>query len=99
GLAPSTVWAIAVDPATPSTLYAGLDLGVAKSVNGGAGWTTTGPLHYTIPGDPTVKNGGEVRALLVDASAPATIYPGLADNSRIFKSIDAGATWRQARVG
>lgn len=99
GLAPSTVWAIAVDPATPGTLYAGLDLGVFKSVNGGAGWTTTGPLHYTIPGDPTVKTGGEVRALLIDASAPATVYAGLADGSGMFKSVDAGATWAQASVG
>jgi len=36
------VYALAIDPKTHSTLYAGTDGGVYKSTNGGGKWTHTG---------------------------------------------------------
>src|SRR5439155_904852 len=43
GLARTNVRAIAIDPTTPTTLYAGTDSGVFKSVDGGATWSAMGP--------------------------------------------------------
>jgi len=99
GLSGATVWTLAVDPGTPSTLYAGTDAGVYKSTDASATWAITGAMHYTLPGDPAVRTGYEVRALLVDASAPATVYAALSGAAGMFKSVDGGATWNHNSVG
>ena len=39
GLTYTYVFALAIDPATPSTLYAGTVDGVFKSTNGGTAWS------------------------------------------------------------
>ena len=39
GLTATTVHTLAIDPVTPTTLYAGTDDGVFKSTNGGGNWT------------------------------------------------------------
>jgi hypothetical protein len=70
---------VAVDPVTPSTIYA-VWHGVNKSTDGGATWT---PVN-------TGLTGG-VRELVIDPTAPATIYA--ATDSGIFKSVDGGANW------
>jgi hypothetical protein len=51
-----------------------------------AAWTALGP------------PGGSVSALLVDPSAPATVYAGTPGNG-VFYSADGGATWRVSNSG
>jgi photosystem II stability/assembly factor-like uncharacterized protein len=76
------VSSLAIDP-EKQTLYTGgvYAPGLFKSTNGGR-WFSIGP-----PG------GGNVLALTVDPTAPETIYAGMSDGARAFKSTDAGRTW------
>src|SRR5258708_7951909 len=66
---------LAVDPATPTTLYAGTQGGGAfKSTNGGASWNTVNsglPLNAV------------VQVLAIDPATPATLYAGVGG---VFKS-------------
>lgn len=86
------VRALAIDPTTPSTLYAGtfdfeapLESGAFKSTDGGRTWDGI--------------NSGVVLALAVDPITPGTLYvggqlglgqPGL---GHVFKSTDRGDAW------
>ena len=71
---------LAIDPITPSTLYAGTDDGVFKSTNAGATWVATG-LTTTF-----------VFAVAIDPSTPSNLYAG-AGGGGVLTSTDAGATW------
>lgn len=55
------VTTLAIDPATPTTLYAGTSRGVFKSTDGGATWSAT-----TLP--------ASVSSLAIDPLTPTTIY-------------------------
>jgi hypothetical protein len=86
GLETEQIAALAIDPATPTTLYAGVDAygggnkGVFKSTDGGTSWVNTGP------------DTGCVQALAIDPTMPTTLYAGtLLDG--VFKSTDGGASW------
>ena len=60
---------LAIDPATPATLYVGTVTGVAKSTNGGGKWTA-------------FNNGMTdtlVNTLAIDPKTPATLYAGTDD--------------------
>ena len=71
---------LAVDPMTPTTIYAGTVAGgVFKSTDSGSSWTVSGLMDTRI------------RALAIDPSAPTTIYSGT--DSGIFKSNDGGVSW------
>jgi photosystem II stability/assembly factor-like uncharacterized protein len=50
-------------------------------------WTTNGP------------EGGDVGAIAVDPSNPATVYAGLYNGNGIFKSTNGGTTWSAVNVG
>jgi photosystem II stability/assembly factor-like uncharacterized protein len=94
---------LAVDPLTPSTVYAGLgrpgggtDDGVFKTTDGGAHWVRRssgiGPPYET-----------SVSAIAVDPEAPSTLYTGTycADDeectdAQLYKSTDGGASWSQS---
>jgi photosystem II stability/assembly factor-like uncharacterized protein len=61
------VYALAIDPATPATLYAGTVFGgVLKSTNGGANWN---PFNTGL----TVN---DVQTLAIDPVTPTTLYAG-----------------------
>jgi photosystem II stability/assembly factor-like uncharacterized protein len=87
--------ALALDPDTPSTVYAGTSQGVFKSTDGGNSWIA--------------RNQGlsfaRVNALAIDPKRPNTIYigtggifvPGGFNGGGIFKSTDGGATWEPTR--
>jgi beta-propeller repeat-containing protein len=80
GLPRSPVNVLALDPANPLTVYAGLGscstaLGLFKSTDGGHTWKASG-LTNTL-----------VRAIAVDPKNPSTVY------ADVYKSTDAGATW------
>jgi hypothetical protein len=85
---PGNPWiqAVAVDPATPTTLYVGTQAnGVYKSIDGGNSWNvaTNG------------LNNLNVGVLLVDPQNSTNIYAGV-DNSSgtsLFKSSNGGGNW------
>ena len=85
-----------LDPTDPDTLWAGTDLdGVWKTIDGGASWARTGRELF---GDMVVFN------VAVEPSRPSTVFTGLAGGvamsfGAVFKSTDAGGTWRQADAG
>lgn len=80
---------IAIDPATPSTLYVGTaGSGVFKSQDGGATWQAA-------------RNGienADVQALAIDPVDTDNIYAGTA-TSGIYRSRDGGVSWAAINGG
>ena len=75
---------LAIDPQTPSTLYAGTQVhGVFKSTDGGSSWSAVN----------TDLTDFNVLALAIDPQTPSTLYAGLAGGLHVQKSVDGGATW------
>jgi photosystem II stability/assembly factor-like uncharacterized protein len=84
----SGIQAIAIDPLTPTTLYAGSTCGgFSKSNNAGATWTFSG----------SGLTNACVQAVAIDPSNPATLYAGTPGG--IFKSVNAGGNWTAASSG
>jgi photosystem II stability/assembly factor-like uncharacterized protein len=87
------VRALAIDPLTPATLYAGQIAsaddgggGVFKSVDGGGNWSAVN----------TGLSRRNVRVLAIDPLAPATLYVGVYAgylNGVVYKSTNAGGNW------
>src|SRR6266508_1660415 len=81
--------ALAIDPVTPATVYAGTAwAGVFKSLNGGGSWTagTSGLTKL------------QVNALAIDPVTPATLHAGTGGGG-VFKSINAAGSWTAANTG
>src|SRR5262245_32591479 len=93
GIENRVVYAIAIDPQTPTTLYGAGRIGaqgradVFKSTDGGASWVLS--LAPTF--------GTFVAALEIDPQSPATVYAATSEG--VFKSTDRGATWTAANGG
>lgn len=93
------ITAIAVDPKTPSIVYAATSCGLFKSSGGGTLWRAllTGACPFVWAGSAILAPGllgpwqsaGFARALALDPSNPSIVYSGR------FKSEDAGATWKE----
>jgi len=81
GLEGKVIYALAIDPSRPTTLYAGLRVGVAKSLDGGLTWESAGS------GLPQAT----VWALAIDYSNPGILYAGTDEG--VFKSADGGSSW------
>ena len=88
----ANVFALAIDPHAPATIYAGTGGGaqrfnstagggVFKTTNGGASWQPAG-------GWP----GAAVLSLAIDPVTSSTVYAGTR-NRGIWKSTDGGASW------
>jgi ligand-binding sensor domain-containing protein len=77
-----TVTSVAIDPLTPSTVYAGANGGVLRSTTGGTSWTlhTAGLPPYAF-----------VQVLAIDPLTPTTVYAGADDG--VYRSLDGGTTW------
>jgi photosystem II stability/assembly factor-like uncharacterized protein len=78
------IYALAIDPVTPGTLYAAADGGVFKSTDGGKHWraANAGLTDYF------------VYALAVDPVTPRTLYAGTqGTRPGVFKSVDGGGSW------
>jgi photosystem II stability/assembly factor-like uncharacterized protein len=71
---------VAIDPSTPSTIYAGTNAGVFKTTDAGEHWTAIAPALY------------DVHALVIDPSAPSTLYAAVSSKG-VFRSTDGGSTW------
>jgi cysteine-rich repeat protein len=74
----TTIWALAIDPASPATVYAGA-YGVFQSLNGGGSWQATGLTDKHVP------------ALAIDPAAPTTVYAG---GAGVLKSLNGGSSWQ-----
>ncbi len=85
-LGDTQVQALAIDPQTPSIIYAGTAKdGLFKSLDGGAIWTAVDIPHVNII------------ALAVEDRNPQTIY--VATGRGVFKSTDGGGEWKSANTG
>ena len=100
-----SITALAIDPQSPSTLYAGGSGAIFKSTDAGTTWTAS---NTGLPSNPNWMN-----ALLIDPQNPSTVYVGTSGvsldvqcgipcggfNDGVFKSTDAGATWTAVNSG
>src|SRR5437879_12479954 len=76
--------ALAIDPVTPATLYAGTDRsGVFKSTDGGESWSA---VNTGLP------NPKQVSVLAIDPQTSATLYAGTYGGG-VFKSNTSGGRW------
>jgi photosystem II stability/assembly factor-like uncharacterized protein len=82
-----TMSSLAIDPLSPSTLYAGTASGVFKSTNSGASWSAIN-IGLT---------STSIKALAINPATPSIIYAG--GFGGMFKSIDSGASWSAANAG
>ncbi|MEO8189337.1 MAG: hypothetical protein ABI682_03265 [Acidobacteriota bacterium] len=84
GLTNLYVWAIAIDPSNPATVYAGTDDGVFKSTDRGATWTDSsiGIKNVVYP---------VINAIALDPLTPATVYAALYGG--VYKSTNGGSSW------
>jgi photosystem II stability/assembly factor-like uncharacterized protein len=90
--------ALAIDPLTPSTVYAGGFASFCKSRDAGVTWDCLQDIGYL---------WAWFFVLAVDPITPQVIYAGGNYNSGhgypigavVFKTTDAGATWRAANIG
>ncbi len=98
GNAGISFFSIAVDPAAPSTLYAGnvTGFGVGRSTDGGATWSeANGNLPHNTVGSTSVFPA--IRAVAVDPTG-AAVYLTTQSNG-VFKSTDGGGSWTAVDSG
>jgi hypothetical protein len=82
--------ALAIDPVTPSRVYAVLaGTGIFRSNDGAATWTK-------ISGDLGTPQGAGV--LIVDPKTPSRLFVTAAGNG-VFRSTDSGVTWTRVKTG
>ncbi len=88
--------ALAIDPASPSTIYAGTTgfTSLFKTTNGGASWA---------PANSGMVNGNTINTIVVDPFNSQTIYagsgaPGLGEGA-INKSTNGGTSWAPLTTG
>src|SRR5256712_12589669 len=88
-----TINALAIDPQTPTTLYAGTSgHGVFKSTDGGGNWSA-GNTGLTSP-----YGAIWVTTLAIDAQTPTTLYAA-SSGGGVFKSTDGGGNRRRRNAG
>ena len=75
------IQSLAMVPGSGQILYAGTDIGVYRSQDGGKPWLQTNQGLFD----------QDIRALAIDPKDPSTIYAGTSRG--VFKSEDAGDTW------
>jgi ligand-binding sensor domain-containing protein len=83
-----SVRALAIDPATPSTLYAGTLTGVFQSTNSGGSWSAV----------KTGLNNFYVYALVIDPTTPSTLYAGTWGGG-VYQSTNSGGSWSAVNIG
>ncbi|HKC88536.1 MAG TPA: SBBP repeat-containing protein, partial [Blastocatellia bacterium] len=91
------VLALAIDPAAPMTLYAGLNNFAGtlfKTTDGGATWRASNT-GLNFPGQTTLLT---VQSLAIDPTATATLYAGTPFGG-VYKTTNGGATWGVSNTG
>lgn len=95
GLTNMDIRSLAIDPALPTNIYAGTRNGLFKSMDGGAGWRSSGlrdtaTIHLVIDfANPSILYAGTAPAL-AEPSCSGGCY---CSDPLLFKSMDGGATW------
>ena len=84
GLTDSFVRFLAVDPQTPTTLYAATSSGIFRTTNGATNWAPAN--------DGLALTSLDVRSLAVDPATPAIVYGAVLHNG-VYRSNDGGASW------
>jgi photosystem II stability/assembly factor-like uncharacterized protein len=88
----SYVGALAIEPLTPTTIYASStpDHTIFKSTDSGSSWTALTPLPV-----------GGITELAIDPHTPTTLYVGWLNgfSGVLFKSTDGGASWSPTGAG
>lgn len=88
GLEGLQIFALAIDPSSPVTLYAAafdaLDAGVYKTTDGGATWRVA-----------VATGRSAVFSVEIDPANPTTVYAGTgsSNSSYVIKSTDGGQSW------
>jgi photosystem II stability/assembly factor-like uncharacterized protein len=98
GLPEGWVYALAVDPLQPSTLYAGThSMGVFKSLDGGMTWApkNDGLVTTNHPSPDNLR----IRSIAIDPRNPQNLTIGVWGGSGVFESDSAAETWRLAGRG
>jgi photosystem II stability/assembly factor-like uncharacterized protein len=85
--APNDIYALAINPKSPQTLYAGTDIGMYRSTDAGANWN---PINSGL-------TAMKINALAIDSTTPSIVYAGT-DNG-VFRSTDAGNHWSSFNAG
>ena len=89
GLEGQTIYSLAIDPVTPSILYAGVyGGGVFKTTDGGWNWNAANNGLTSVV----------IQSLVIDPKTPTTLYAGTG-NRGIFKSTDGGTNWNVTNIG
>ena len=83
GLTGASINLLALDPRTPTTIYAAgsSSVGIFQSTDGASTWR---PINTGLP---TL----DIQALVIDPKTPSTLYAGT--GTGIFKTLDSGANW------
>jgi photosystem II stability/assembly factor-like uncharacterized protein len=94
------VFAVAIDPKHPSTVYAGAGSGVFKSTDSGRTWRTVN--RGLFPSETKHEREhrlaeGFILAFAMNPRRPQTLY--VATNYGVYKSTNAARTWRWASRG
>jgi photosystem II stability/assembly factor-like uncharacterized protein len=103
GLSATNISALAVDPTTPSTIYAGTSDtsggGMFKSTDGGASWT---PASNGLPNNVAQIFFGAT-SLAIDPSTPTTLYAAgngvYGGYAGVYKSTDGAGSWTAVNSG
>jgi photosystem II stability/assembly factor-like uncharacterized protein len=83
------VFALAINPTTPTTLYAGTHHGgVFESTNGGSSWNAVN----------TGLTDTSVLALAINPTTPTTLYAGT-NSGGVFQSTNGGSSWSAVNTG
>jgi photosystem II stability/assembly factor-like uncharacterized protein len=89
----SRIHSLAINPASPATLYAGISVGgsgIYKTTNGGGNWE---PANAGLP-----TYGNTVVSLTIDPVSPSIVYTGT-DRKGVYKSTDNGLSWNEFNTG
>ncbi|HEX2270583.1 MAG TPA: SBBP repeat-containing protein, partial [Pyrinomonadaceae bacterium] len=93
---PPSVRALAIDPVTPATIYAGTSgNGLFKTTNGGTNWS---PINNGLSGSEATF----VNTIVIDPSNPATVYAGHGAQNfagLVSKTTNGGGLWSPVTNG
>lgn len=87
GLGGTSVESIALDPSSPSKLYAATDTGLYRTTDAGASWARVQGV------------GGPVARVLAIPTSPVTLWAVVGTQREVRRSRDGGVTWEWARRG